>query len=254
MERSLIIKSIFEVHPFYFLVAFISSITGNFKGFLIFSVIIIVHEFGHVIMALFFKWKIEKVVLLPFGAITIFNEDINRPLKEEALILFFGPFIQLLFTLIYNYFNYSQEFVNYSSILLFFNLLPIFPLDGSKILNIFLNIFLSFKQSHLITIYISFLTILFVLQKFDFNLILLLIIGFILVKVLDEFISHNNIFNRFLLERYTKEFNFKKNKIIKSTNLRKMKRDYKHIFYDGKNYITEREILKKRFDFHRKTW
>ena len=254
MERNLIIKNIFKVHPFYFLAAFIASVTGNFKGFVIFSGIIIVHEFGHVMMALILKWKIEKVVLLPFGAITIFNEDINRSLKEEALILVFGPLTQVLFTFIYNYFNYSEEFINYSNVLLIFNLLPIFPLDGSKLLNIVLNIFFSFKKSHLITIYISFLTILVVLIKFDFNLILLLIISFILAKVLDEFKNHNNIFNRFLLERYTKDFKFKKNKVIKSMNLGKMKRDYKHIFYDGKRYITEREILKKRFDFHSKTW
>ncbi len=205
-------------------------------------------------MALLFKWRIEKVIILPFGALTVFNEDINRPLKEEALILIFGPFIQVLFTLIYSYFNYSREFINYSSVLLIFNLLPIFPLDGSKLLNIILNIFLSFKKSHLITLYISVITILIILIKSSFNLILFLIIGFISVKVLDEFKIHNSIFNRFLLERYTKSFHFRKNKIIKSTDLSKMKRDYCHTFYDGKRYITEREILKKRFDFHGKTW
>ena len=254
MERFLIIRNIFKVHPFYFLAAFISSITGNFKYFLVFSVIIVIHELGHVITALILKWKIEKVILLPFGALTIFNEDINRPLIEEFLILVLGPLTQIVFTFIYNYFNYSEKFINYSIVILVFNLLPIFPLDGSKILNIFLNKFLSFKKSHLITIYISLITILVLIIRSSFNLILFLIISFILVKVLEEFKNHDSIFNRFLLERYIKDFKFKKSKIIRPVNLGKMKRDFNHIFYDGKMYVTEREILKKMFDFHRKTW
>ena len=202
-------------------------------------------------MAYIFKWRIEKVILLPFGGLTVFEEDINRPLKEEALILLFGPLFQVILTY---FFRYDEVFVNYSKILLIFNLLPIYPLDGSKILNIILNMFLSFKKSHLITMYISFLFIVIVFVKYDFNLFLLLILSFIFIRVILEIKRHNNIFNRFLLERYMKDFHFKKYKVIKGVDVNKMKRDYNHVFYNGKRYITEREILQKRFDFHRKTW
>ena len=61
-------------------------------------------------------------------------------------------------------------------------------------------------------------------------------------------------FQKFLLERYMYDLPFKKSKTIKSLNLNKMQRDYRHIFYNGKIYVTEREILKKKFDFTRKTW
>ena len=60
------------------MVAFIAVITGNFKGFLLFTLIIIIHELGHILAALFYKWHIEKVLLLPFGALTIFHEKINK--------------------------------------------------------------------------------------------------------------------------------------------------------------------------------
>ncbi len=250
MEKYLIIKNIFKVHPFYFFIAFISSITGNFKNFLIFSLIIIVHELGHITLSLIFKWNIDKVILLPFGALTVFNEKINKPLMEEFLILIFGPIFQIIFTFIIN----NNDVFNYSMAILSFNLLPIIPLDGSKLLNIILNKFLSFKKSHLITIYISFLTIFFILIKSQFNLVFILIISLILVKIFDECMNHNLIFKKFLLERYIYDFKFKKSKIIKSLNLKQMKKDYKHIFYDGKRYITEREVLKKMFDFRGKTW
>ena len=242
----MIIKNIFKIHPFYYFFALISVFTGNFKNFILFSVIILVHEFGHLFMALILKWKVENVLLLPFGGVTIFNEDLNRPIIEEFLILICGPLLQVLFVY---FFRYNYILVTYSNILLLFNLLPIYPLDGSKLLNLFLNLFFSFKRSHLFSIYFSFVVIILVFIKYDFSLMLVLIFLFVFFKVLDEFRNHNNIFNRFLLERYTKDFKFKKNKVIKSNDLRKMKRDFKHVFLDGGVYITEKSMLKKRFDF-----
>jgi len=227
-------------------------ITGNFKGFFIFSIIIIVHELGHILPAIYYKWNIEKVILLPFGALTLFKEKINKPLKEEFIILISGSLIQILFTYILLKINNNPEILNYSKIILFFNLLPIYPLDGSKLLNIILNKITNFKKSHLLTIYISFLTIIFLLFKVEINLIFILIVIFISVKVINEFTNHNNLFNKFLLERYNNNFNFKKRKIIK--NVKQIKRDYKHIIYSNGKYQTERQILRKRFDFKKKIW
>lgn len=245
MVKNLIIKNIFKIHPFYYFFVLTSVFTGNFKNFILFNTIIIVHEFGHFSMALLLNWRVEKILLLPFGGVTIFNEDLNRPMIEEFLILICGPLFQLIFV----YFFKDDTLNNYSTILLIFNLLPIYPLDGSKLLNLFFNLFLSFKKSHLFTIYFSFLSLFLILIKYDFSLMLVLIFLFIFFKVFDELKNHKNIFNRFLLERYTKDFNFKKCKVIKSDNLKKMKRDYKHVFLDEGVYITEKKMLKKRFDF-----
>jgi len=227
-------------------------ITGNFKGFLIFSIIILIHELGHILPALYYKWNIEKVILLPFGALTLFKEKINRPLKEEFIILISGPLVQIVFTYILLKINYNEDILNYSKLILFFNLLPIYPLDGSKLLNIILNKITNFKKSHLLTIYLSFLTILLLLVKVKINLIFVLILVFIIIKVLEELKNHGNLFNKFLLERYTYNINFKKRKTI--TNIKQMKRDYKHIIYNEGKYQTEREILRKRFDFKKKIW
>ena len=201
-------------------------------------------------MAKYYNWKIEKVMLLPFGALTVFHEKINRPLKEEFLIAISGPLFQIVCVFIYTRVNYNEFIINYSNLILIFNLLPIYPLDGSKILNVLLNKLTSFKKSHLLTVYISVLTIILIILKVKFNLILMMILLFVFIKVIDEYKNHNNIFNKFLLERYNNNFNFNKRIIIDSVY--KMKRDYKHLFYNGNNYETEREILKKRFDFKRK--
>lgn len=204
---------------------------------------------GHVLMGIIFKWKIGKIIILPFGALTIFDEGINKSIFEEFLIAIMGPIFQIIFTFFLYFLTYNDEVVSYSLTILIFNLLPIFPLDGSKILNLFLNEILNFKISHTILIIISVIFILTIILYSDFNLILILILTFLLVRVLLEIKNHESLFNRFLLERYLNHYNFKKSKKIYSMNLAKMKRSYKHLFFDGNRFISEHERLKKRFDF-----
>lgn len=249
MERYLIIRNLFRIHPFYYLTAFFCFFTGHFKEFCIFNIIIFVHEFGHLFMAFLFKWKIFRVIILPFGGLTIFNEDINKPIYQEFLILIFGPLFQIVFTY---FFRNSGLLFNYSKDILFFNLIPIFPLDGYKFVNLFLNLFFSFKNSYFYSLIISFVFI--IILFFDFSLINYLILFLLFFKLLSEFKNRYNVFNRFLLERYYKEFSFKKLCYIESLDCGKMRRDYRHFFYNGQRYITERENLKKRFDFNVKTW
>lgn len=147
----------------------------------------------------------------------------------------------------YLHFNFSSNIQTINNALLFFNLLPIFPLDGSKLLNIIMNKITSFKKSYLFTMYLSFLFIIFVIIKTNFNLVLIIALLFTLFKIIEELKQKHEIFNRFLLERYMKNYNFKKEIIIK--DIADMKRDYRHIFKDGNIYVTEKEKLKKRFDF-----
>ena len=205
-----------------------------------------VHELGHISAAIYYKWHIEEVILLPFGGITIFNEKINRPLKEEFMVLVMGPVFQMLGTIIFCFFSKDFLVADYSKMILAFNLLPIHPLDGSKLLNIILNSFISFKCAHILTIYVSLITIFVILFNVNFNLLLLLIFVFLFIKVIDEYKKRKYIFNVFLLERYFNSFNFKRKKVI--SNVSKMKRDCRHLFkYDGR-YLTEREVLNKMFD------
>ncbi len=243
MVKYLTTKNIFKIHPLFYLTAFICVITANFKNFIIFSSIIIVHELGHIIGAIIFKWKIDRVILLPFGGITIFQENIDKSLKEEFIIAILGPLLQLVF-----YFLYSDNptFNQYNLTILLFNLLPIYPLDGSKIVNILFNEFISFKRSHILTIITSFITLLVVILSVKYNLLLYLILLFIVLEIIKEINKHNYYFNRFLLERYLYNNEYSKNKII--DNIKKMKKQTKHIFKINNKYFTEREIIRNLFD------
>lgn len=238
-------KNIFKIHFLYYLVALICFLTGHFKEFIIFSSIIIVHELGHILTSFIFKWKIDKVILLPFGGITIFKELIDKPLKEEFLIAIMGPIFQLIFFFLY---KDNAIFSYYNIVILLFNLLPIYPLDGSKIINILCNNILSFKYSHILTSILSVITLSFILVLgiYKFQLLIMLILLFLIIEVVKEIYKHDYYFNRFLLERYLYNFNFKRQKTIK--NIQQMKKQTKHTFFYNNKYYTEREIMRKRFD------
>lgn len=227
--------------------AIICVFTGYFKNFIIFTSIIIVHELGHLVSAIHYKWKIEKVILLPFGGITIFNEKIDKSLKEEFIIASSGVLFQFIFFLIY---KDNKIFLHYNYFLFIFNLLPIIPLDGAKIMNIIFNKMLSFKYSHILTIVISFIS-LFILSycSIRVELLFLLILLFLYISVFKEVMKHDYYFNKFLLERYLYQNSYKREKTIKKVE--QMKKQTKHLFLIGDRYYTEREIMLKRFDKRR---
>ncbi len=247
MDKFLITKIISKIklHPLFYIVALITSLTGFFKEFSYIMIIIFVHELGHILTAIYFKWEIDKIVILPFGGITIFNEKINKSLKEELLIAINGPLIQVLvFSLIKN------PLINkYHYFLLIFNLLPIIPLDGSKILNILFNFIFPFKLSQSLTIFIS-LIVVTSLLILKFNLILIIVILFLIFRIIKDYLNQKNTFNKFLIERYLYDLPIYKRKTIKGIKLDKMFRDYKHLFIYKNKYHSEHEILKKKFDIN----
>lgn len=239
-------KIIFKIHFLFYVSAFICFITGLFKEFIILSSLILIHELGHILVGLLFKWKIEKVILLPFGGLTIFNQKLNSNLKEEFLIAISGFLFQISF---YSLIKQNTLFTNIHYSLLLFNLIPIYPLDGSKILNVLLNKVLPFKMSYLITLLLSIIFI-FVLSLYiinnRLNLFLITILLFLLNKVILEYNNIKYIFNKFLFERYLYKIKYKKTKTVENINY--FYKERTHLLKNKNKYIKESEILAKMFD------
>lgn len=233
-------KIIYKIHPIYVIVAFICFITGLFRFFITISIIIIIHEIGHILGMIYYKWNIKKIILLPFGGVIITEELLNKSLNEELIITLLGPLFQIIFTLLIN--NSYLSMISYP--LLIFNLMPIIPLDGSKIINNILNRIFSIQKSYIISMYISTLLIVISLLLYK-NLVLLIIYLFLIKETIKYYQNKNYIFNKFLYERYFYDFKFNKRKIIK--DISKMKKDYYHLFLSDSNYYTEKEILKELF-------
>ena len=237
-------KNIFKIHPLTYIIALIFILIGYFKFYLCFMIVLLIHELGHITMALVFRWHIKKIVVLPLGLLLKFEDNLNKPLIEEFIISISGIIFQLVFIMLIH----NNYLVLSSNIILLFNLLPIYPLDGSKVINIILNKITNFKTSYFLTLLISFITIVILISITIINKSLLFIISFIplLINLIDLLSSQNKVFIKFLLERYLYNFKFKKNKYI--NNIKNMKRDYHHYLVVENKIIEEKEYLKDYFN------
>lgn len=224
-----------------------------FKEFSFVFSLIIIHELGHLFASKLYKWDLDKIAVYPFGGCVKFSEKVNRPIKEELIILLSGPIFQIVFFLFVYFLSIKGMLLSYRNLsifetyhytLLIFNLLPIYPLDGGRILNLILNYFFPYKKSNKVIIVLSVLLILTIVPlyknlNFTFMGILLLTEIFIYLK------NQNYLYNKMLLERYITPKKYKKLKVIKNKD--SMYKDKRHIIKYNDKYITEKEYLKKRF-------
>lgn len=197
-------------------------------------------------MGLFLNLKVKEINIYMFGGVTILNEDLNLPIYKEVLFLVMGPLSQILFVLlikllyIIGYVNALtfDKIIIINKFLLTFNLLPILPLDGGKLVNNILDYFIPYKLSHKITIIISllFIPFIFIINN---KLLGIVLIIFLLYKIYLEINNNKHKLNKLLLERKLKLYKFKKLKRINT--FEEVKRNEN--FYIIKNN-------KKIYDFH----
>lgn len=227
----------------------LSFLAGYFEYVYLFLITILIHECGHMIFAKIIGFKFDKIILYPFGGITIYNEDLNVNSNKELFVLLGGIIFQLLFfiliIILYNNLYITEHtfkiIKKINIILISFNFMPVIPLDGGKLTNIILDKLFSYRLSNIISIIISiFFICLFILKnKTIFGIILTL---FLIKSIIIEITNLKYKYNKFLLERYINKYKFKKTIIV--SNIYKMKRDRKHII----NNTFEDDFLCKLFD------
>ena len=127
--------------------------------YVIFLISIIIHEFGHLIIAKCLKIHISKIKFKIIGISAEFDNENEIQCLKKVLIIIMGPFLNLLICLIFLLlkidFIYKEEIICTNLILFSFNFLPIIPLDGGKVLFYILNLKYSFEKTFKISSFIS---------------------------------------------------------------------------------------------------
>lgn len=162
-----------DLKIFIFLLLFI--LTRQIEIYAAMMIFAIIHEIGHMFSGILLGLKIEKMELMPYGVSVSFGlttKDYNNKIKKgnllelkKIVVAIAGPLTNLLIAVITYYFNIDEELkslIVYSNILLIlFNLLPIYPLDGGRILKSILHILFGKKTSEKYINNISFVLLLF---------------------------------------------------------------------------------------------
>ncbi|WP_068674488.1 site-2 protease family protein [Oceanobacillus sp. Castelsardo] len=248
--KSLNVLPKIHLHPILIIFIIISFITGTFIDLFIILSIVFIHELGHFFMARHFKWRIRGMMLWVFGGVLDTDEHGNRSIKEEALVTVAGPFQHVIIHLFLFFLAFISPIpeniiniaIHYNSIILLFNLIPIWPLDGGKLLMLILSKYLPYKKAYQITIIssiiVSFIFLILQLGLFSFTLSTVMIMLFLIMENWKDWKQRYYVFIRFLLNRYEGSSHVSKVEPIKVTsNLKLMdvfsqfRREIKHSIY-----------------------
>ena len=226
----------------------IAVLTATYKIFIIISVLIIIHELGHFIFAKIFGIETDKIYIYPLGGISKFNMPLNTSPYKEFLILIMGPIFQnIAYFILLTIFNDKNLILQYHIGILTFNLLPIYPLDGGKLLHLIFTKFIPYKFSFKVVIVISYITtIILLISNNQLSINMILTYTFLIYLIRRENLKINFRYNKFLLERYLNNYFFKKEKIISNEN--NFYRTKKNIIKCNNQLFSEQEYLKKKYN------
>lgn len=141
-----------------FIILIIFVITRQIKIYTLLMLFAFIHEMGHLFTGLLMGLKMDNIRIAPFGFSIAFKpeaEDKKLPIKR-LLIALAGPITNVIIAIItYIYFKFNInantvfiENVIYANILLFiFNMLPIYPLDGGRVIKEIINMTIGTKES-----------------------------------------------------------------------------------------------------------
>jgi len=169
-----------ELHATFFLLvalfAFVGWSQAQWQGalwfclllFLVFTCVVL-HELGHSLTAQRYGIPVSRILLLPIGGMAQFERIPRDPWKEIKISLA-GPLVNVLVVAVLwpihvlsgsepvhylplDWHGLIQALIVINAVMAIFNLLPIFPMDGGRVLRAVLALRLSYMQATTIAAY-----------------------------------------------------------------------------------------------------
>lgn len=156
-----------------FLFLFLFLLTSQLEMYLLLMLFAIIHELGHLAAGLILKFKPEEIKLTPVGLQIQFKvsdeeyklNNVKSYTIKKAIIALAGPLTNFIIATIMIaiaqinidlQYTYMFSLIVYSNLLIaMFNLIPIYPMDGGRVVKEILSIILGKTKAYKITYMIS---------------------------------------------------------------------------------------------------
>lgn len=220
-----------DLKIFLFLVVF--YLTKQIKIYSLLMIFALIHEFGHILAGLFLGMKIKKIEIMALGVRVSFQknleeyykEEINKKIEKNKLIIAVsGPITNIFTAILFIIFPIEIKQVDilvYMNVLIaLFNLLPIYPLDGGRILKSLLKFKFNTEQTLNYINHISNITIIILTAISSVLILYLKNIAFVFIiiylwiisaKENKKYLTRRKIYQT--IQKYSKKY-WKKIKII----------------------------------------
>lgn len=185
-----------------FLFALLFFITSQFEIYTLVMLFALFHELGHLLCGIIMGFEVENLKIMPLGFSVEFKPKIidynKKVLKSNSLTLkkilinIAGPFVNVVIILVACLMNLNQNIIYSNLIILIVNLIPIYPLDGGRILKNILKLLVGNKKAYKYTniisnIFVIIIGFVFSIEIYYYkNIAIFFAIIFILVLILNE--------------------------------------------------------------------
>lgn len=160
-----------DLKIFIFIAIFL--LTNQIQLYAIIMIFAFIHELGHLLSGMLLGMKPKKIEIKPYGISIAFEltpKDYNKKIgkgnlleAKKIIVALSGPLTNLICIIIFYNINigiFYNLIIIYSNILLLlFNLIPIYPLDGGRIIKEILHITIGKRKAEKYVNKISFITI-----------------------------------------------------------------------------------------------
>lgn len=197
-----------------FLFIVIFTLTRQIELYGILMLFAFLHELGHLFAGVVLGFKPHSLSVNPLGLAINFKikaDDYNKKIKQgnilalkKLIIAFAGPAVNFILVFLFlaldlEFLDYKKEFFVYANLLIgLFNLIPIYPLDGGRILKNLLHITTGLENTYNYTNLVSNISVIFltifssIIIFYLKNISILFIIGYLWHLVITE----NRLYNQ----------------------------------------------------------
>lgn len=166
-----------------FIFAIIFYLTKQIRIYTILMIFAFIHELGHLLAGILLGLKAKGIDIMPFGVSINFEDYSNKYIAKKIIIALAGPLVNAIIVILGVYNNWEEEII-YANILIgLFNLIPLYPLDGGRILKYIIQLATNSKEAEMFAYKLSNILIIILTLVSSVGILYIQNIGILLILV-----------------------------------------------------------------------